>query len=1087
MRSLSGILSPEMSVRTIDGLGLRFEYDALRQKIMVEVTARSARFITKPVNASIHLTTLNGKVLLSKSLPEIWSKGRDHTIIDASKLKAGDYFLTVSLMNDKRELLGLLSLLINKPESSDSMLKPLQLGIGVNIRRFLIKRKLEILTDLTLFRRDAKRVRFVIRRNGKVLTEKENQISHILDLDLNLKERELPYINEIFDISSIPPGPIETEVSIYNECSTLLSRCVLAVDILEVPKWLGSKTGLDDVVPQPWTPVKVHDGVVECWGRKYVFKGFPFPEKIETAGASILSSPIRLKAEVDGKIQRWDRKEILKCDSSKSKATIISIASSENLLLKGESTIEFDGMIKIDLEVSSSKGRGISSLILEIPFKSEHAKFIHYNDCSWSYIHEPAKITSTIKLPFMPFVWLGDYDRGLMWFAESDEGLSVKDGSKIIEITPTRENGVETVLLKIHLIDEPQSRIKNFRMTFGLQATPVKPIKNGNPSHIRCLRIPIFKGMDRKKLWLPESVTYPAKGNINISNGTLEMWLIPLIDLKDEPPGAPEHFIFTLDGKQFVYQRFQVRLRWIPKERSLWLYYYRSYEYVYVLKASEISWRAGEPHHIAITWGDYIKLYIDGKLVASTPHRGLMLKEDFDDDKAKIILGSKNRWVQSPYIIDELKISSRELSPNDFCLNSEARIDDSTLLLDHFERIRKSDEFRTTSPARISSLSKRNGGVLSDGATLVKGKFGLGVRLAPLTKPKTILEISKELGAKYVFCSEDLVDDVHKHGLKAIVGAYNQYEIQTKWPIYNFKDEIQRFPGHILQFQPHNFAVSVCYNTVMTDFILEDLKRRIEESDIDGFYADGTSSPWKCTNEIHGCGYTDTYGNRKPTYPIFAVREMMKRAYVLFKKFKPDSLLFYHMSAIWAVPTLSFADICYGGEQFYREEAGFLFDLDKFRVEFAPNHWGLLCMYHAVVGPALTADYLLTLTTLHGSMISSDGPELAYKRAEVWRVLDSFGYEDAEWIPYWKSQRLVRCSSEAVKVSVYRKEGSALLIVANTRDKPVEASLYIDVHALGIKEIQEAVEARTGEKFLFYDGRLTVKIKPKSMLMILVS
>lgn len=1092
-RALQGTFVPgNMGVRTIDGVGLQVRQNPLQGLLKANVTAYSAMFLIDEVTTRLDLETLDGRHLESHTLPRIWEKGEAEVSLDVSKLPPERYRLRVAILNINKERIGLSSVTFEKVEELDHN-DPTSAftGVGIALRKFFFMGKIEASVNLEMLGKWRGVTRINLRRAGEEAILETRKIPKAVAapaiMDAPPRERVRPFATATFDTLKLPPRPYEVDAVVLNDEQQEIAHCNIAFDKVETPSWYRSIRDMNDVVPTPWTPLEGSDGEVRCWGRTYHFKGLPYPNEITTANASILSSPIQLKAVVDGTEETWQPKEATHKETSKSKVTFTSEAYSENLLLEGRTTVEFDGMMKVEITLTPREGRRIDYLALEVPIKEAHARYTHYNDVMWTYMHAPAVIREALALPFLPFIWLGDHDRGLMWFAESDESISVRDESKVIEVVPVRNCESPTVLLRINLIEIPQAVGRPFKMTFGLQATPVKPLKVGNPSNMRYGGIPTFKGMEEKRFWFPERVIYPAKGNVNISKGTLEMWVTPLFDMDKEPEDAPEHHIFTLDGQQWVYARYQIRLRWLPSDKSLLLYYYRSYEYIYILKASTEGWKEREPHHIAATWRDKVTLYVDGHPVASAPHRGLMMRNDYDEEKATLRLGFKNGWVQSPFIVDEFRISDIPREPSDFAISEEVRVDEHTLLLDHFNENFAPNGVMETTAAKISGRSGEKGGLVSDGARFEPGRFGMGIRLVPQTEPKLIWDINRDLGIRCNVCSREFMLEFRRRGIKAIVGALNQYMFQTRSPVSTFKDELGKLPKHPLQYHPHNFLLPACYNTALSDYALEDLRRRLKKDDIDGFYADGTSSPFGCTNEAHGCGYTDPLGKRRSTYPIFALREMMKRTYILFKTKKPDSLLFYHMSAIFATPTLSFADVCYGGEQFYHEKPGFRFDLDKFRVECTPAHWGIVCMYHAVTGPALSADYLLAMVTLHGSMISAGDPEVTFKRTAIWRALDAFGYEEAQWLPYWKNRNLATSSLDDVKVSMYRRKERVMLIVANVDDKTVEATVDLDLGALGLPEDFLAIEGRTGEVFSTSGSKIMVSLKPRDMHMIVLS
>jgi len=80
---------------------------------------------------------------------------------------------------------------------------------------------------------------------------------------------------------------------------------------------------------------------------------------------------------------------------------------------------------------------------------------------------------------FRPFIWLGDEDRGLAWFSESDENWFNSNPNQVTEIIRVGNE----VTLRLHLINIPiqlnpeRGRGKSRLVyTFGLQATPVKTV-----------------------------------------------------------------------------------------------------------------------------------------------------------------------------------------------------------------------------------------------------------------------------------------------------------------------------------------------------------------------------------------------------------------------------------------------------------------------------------------------------------------------------------------------------------------------------------------------------------------------------------
>ncbi len=62
-----------------------------------------------------------------------------------------------------------------------------------------------------------------------------------------------------------------------------------------------------------------------------------------------------------------------------------------------------------------------------------------------------------------------------------------------------------------------------------------------------------------------------------------------------------------------------------------------------------------------------------------------------------------------------------------------------------------------------------------------------------------------------------------------------------------------------------------------------------------------------------------------------------------------------------------------------------------------------------------------------------------------------------------------------------------MLIVANVDDKTVEATVDLDLGALGLPEDFLAIEGRTGEVFSTSGSKIMVSLKPRDMHMIVLS
>lgn len=81
-----------------------------------------------------------------------------------------------------------------------------------------------------------------------------------------------------------------------------------------------------------------------------------------------------------------------------------------------------------------------------------------------------------------------------------------------------------------------------------------------------------------------------------------------------------------------------------------------------------------------------------------------------------------------------------------------------------------------------------------------------------------------------------------------------------------------------------------------------------------GLYFDGYAGKEESANLKAGFGYVHRDGSVKPTYPILAGRELMRRVYALQTRHKPGGALMIHPATSLFLPVLSHAQVIYDGE-----------------------------------------------------------------------------------------------------------------------------------------------------------------------------
>jgi len=226
------------------------------------------------------------------------------------------------------------------------------------------------------------------------------------------------------------------------------------------------------------------------------------------------------------------------------------------------------------------------------------------------------------------------------------------------------------------------------------------------------------------------SLSYPAPGNLEWDEGTVELWFVSDFDADARKAGATLFDIQSPAAEQWHYI-----LSFIPWGQALAMVGYIQPQQSYVWSA-KLHWKPGERHYVAWTWqGRLRSLYVDGQVGHSPPGHGPVQGEGRIDSTqdvpvegplhgslsgAKLTVGMGN----SNLTIDEIRISSVARSAAEIARLQAAGAaptrDEHTLLLDHCDG----------GPAEvISGVSGEKGGTLSGATRIVDGRFGKAIQL----------------------------------------------------------------------------------------------------------------------------------------------------------------------------------------------------------------------------------------------------------------------------------------------------------------------------------------------------------------------
>lgn len=948
----------------------------------------------------------------------------------------------------------------------------------LKLKKYLLSGSVEPIVDMTgALDGDGWTAEFALLGGGRKLAAKRVSI-----------DKSDARVSAEFDIAKLKPGVYKVEASVRNLAGRTAFSGSESFQKPQPPVWLNSKIGISDEVLPPWKPMKARARSVSCWGREYRFDALPFPAQIVNQGVKMLAGPISLMATSGGRAVSWSPRSFRLTKRSDAKVVASSRSSSGAMTLSGTAAVEYDGMARIDLSVSSTKPVDLGSLTLDIPLTKEAASLIvaetttaYGQDCwpYWAGCRNGDVPKQRVAGPFTPYVWLGNNHRGLVWFAECPKGWSNKDEKKVIEILPESDR----VVLRVRFVDDPIRLDKPLDLTFGLQATPVK---RASPRKRIC--VTGNYGLEKRTVRKEDvgRITYPGAGNVNLERGTLHIWARPNFDpdvtiLADRERAYYNENLFSLD----IGEDQTLGFYWNIDNRGMVGFVKKGSQFPVIVGTGPLGWKKGEDHLLTMTWGDRFRIFIDGRLRASSDYKGSLNRTTA---KSPITLHGN-------FTVDAMRIDDTQYMEGEPVAQTAG---EHTLFMDTFSRVANGRTRPEKIGSNLSDASDKSDRTDTAGASgkLIGAVDTGGGRAAFHTRDvsRSTLDDWKKAGFDIVHIHDhwtesegypkterhkaelkSLVKGMHQAGMKQMV--YLGFQLGDNSPEFKaYKDDLVVEPwveGQGWKRDDH-IGYNCSYTGQYANFMLYNLEELIEGYDIDALYMDGTFIPPADMNTHHGAGYIDRKGRLMPSQQIFAYREWIKRIRTMANKLKPGFWIDMHDSAAIWTPTNSFGDSIYTGEQYaalserYDGTIRQCIPLDTFRAAMMGTQYGfpfdMLDYYDMPNAQALAG--------IHGIPVRQQDPRIE-------KIRDDFGVNSAEWFPYYENARYVTTSDPDVKASFFRrKDGQILLVLANFGKAKSEPSIALNAPQLRLPRSMRASDLLECTDLTVEDGRFTIPLEP---------
>lgn len=332
--------------------------------------------------------------------------------------------------------------------------------------------------------------------------------------------------------------------------------------------------------------------------------------------------------------------------------------------------------------------------------------------------------------------------------------------------------------------------------------------------------------------------------------------------------------------------------------------------------------------------------------------------------------------------------------------------------------------------------------------------------------------------------TKEIVDECKKRDIKVI--PYFGYELSTLSPDwfelsekYGFMDR----PGLVRDFtwyrKPNQRCREMCCNSDFTKLWFEGIKDVVEKFDFDGIYVDTYFFPKGCLNGEHGCGFIDADGELCKTYPVTATRELARQVYTFFEE--RSGIFNPHISSCCNIPTFSFCHLNWDGEdvQWHIANQGDSsidsLTPDYMRTEYIGRNFGLNYELIAYTLDNWSFEDSMTISLVHGILprpnVIGEPLELM---SPIWKAIDDFGVEGAEFKPYWLTD--VDCGNEKTKITYYEKDGKRLAFISNMSNSDNNNINF------NISKTQKVYDALTGEEI-----SMPMSIKARKHMVLLIN
>ena len=248
--------------------------------------------------------------------------------------------------------------------------------------------------------------------------------------------------------------------------------------------WQGNDLGSTGEVPAPWTPLTADGERIQVWGRTVDFDRSLLPQRIVSQGVELLAGGASIAIVSDKQPLALDNPDVRFLERRPDRIVREATVQTASLTCQTETTVEFDGMVRIQLTLTPKTPTSVDRVSVTIPIAKDvariYGRYLSYDfetlrTDKMSLATCTQRIEAPIHCKFNPEIWVGNRNVGLTWAAETNCQYDLLDAEKTLSVIP-RADSVELV---VNIVDHRIELRRPKTIDFALFPTPLKPVDPG--------------------------------------------------------------------------------------------------------------------------------------------------------------------------------------------------------------------------------------------------------------------------------------------------------------------------------------------------------------------------------------------------------------------------------------------------------------------------------------------------------------------------------------------------------------------------------------------------------------------------------